>query len=143
MSTDTKDTPPVPPVGAPCWVEIMSSEPSKLKDFYAALFPAWNFKPVESDKPEVVQYTFEQPSGLSGGIVRHPESRPKLAEQPLGGSTVYYYVNSIEEMTPRIVQLGGREIVSKEPVHEYGWSANFVDPEGNRFALFEANWGQK
>lgn len=31
MSTDAKEMPPVPPVGAPCWIEIMASEPQKLR----------------------------------------------------------------------------------------------------------------
>jgi len=32
MSTEiNQDLPPIPPVGAPCWVEIMASEPQKLK----------------------------------------------------------------------------------------------------------------
>ncbi|KAF2820489.1 hypothetical protein CC86DRAFT_374198 [Ophiobolus disseminans] len=144
MSSEAKkEAPPVPPVGAPCWIEIMAAEPQKLKEFYAALFPAWKFEAATADAPTtVVQYTFEQPSGLSGGIVKLPDHCPKPGEQPMGiGSTVYYFVESIDEIEKNIVQLGGVKVLPKSAEREHGWFANFKDPQGNRFGVYEANRG--
>ena len=80
-ASSTNQKPPVPPQGAPCWIEICSTDPEKLKgsslrllssdvlmsrqDFYAALFPAWKFveKANETAGAPVVHFTFEQPSG--------------------------------------------------------------------------------
>lgn len=33
--------------------------------------------------------------------------------------------------------------MDKTPERDNGWFANFVDPEGNRFGVYEANWGNK
>ncbi|KAF1840205.1 uncharacterized protein K460DRAFT_421195 [Cucurbitaria berberidis CBS 394.84] len=166
MPTDLKqDAPPVPPTGGPCWIEIMSAEPQKLKDFYAALFPAWKFHAAEEAGMEgIVQFTFQQPSGvsnsshvwihpgtrtelesnitgLSSGIVKLPDGCAKPGEQPMGiGSTVYYFVDSIDKIETDIVRLGGVKVLDKRPERDHGWFANFKDPEGNRFGTFEANW---
>ncbi|KAH8712002.1 Glyoxalase/Bleomycin resistance protein/Dihydroxybiphenyl dioxygenase [Phaeosphaeriaceae sp. PMI808] len=143
MSTEVKkDACPVPPVGAPCWIEIMSSDPQKLKEFYTAIFPAWNFRASKGNEGvEVVHYEFEQPSGLSGGIVKLPESCGKPSEQPMGiGYTVHYFVDSIDEVGKKIVELGGVNVLPKTPERENGWFANFKDPDGNRFGVYEMNW---
>jgi len=33
-------------------------------------------------------------------------------------------------------------VLPKSPEREHGWFANFKDPEGNRFGVYEANWGE-
>ncbi|KAF2279820.1 uncharacterized protein EI97DRAFT_430831 [Westerdykella ornata] len=131
-----------PPRGAPCWIEIMSVDPPKLKEFYAALFPAWKFKPVSKDYPEerVVMYEFEEPKGISGGILKLPEGRTRT-EQPMGvGMTVYYFVDSLDETEKKVHELGGSTVLEKMAERQNGWFMNFKDPEGNRFGAFEVNW---
>ncbi|KAF2677453.1 hypothetical protein K458DRAFT_491851 [Lentithecium fluviatile CBS 122367] len=144
MSTeDSKSTPPIPPQGAPCWIEVCSVDPSKLKEFYAAIFPAWKFSDGtnEASATPVVHITFEQPSGLSGGIVKLPEGCVR-GEQPMGaGFTVYNFVKSIDETEKKILELGGQKVLDKMPEGKNGWFANFVDPEGNRFGVYEVNSG--
>ncbi|ORY18221.1 hypothetical protein BCR34DRAFT_361470 [Clohesyomyces aquaticus] len=94
-------TPTIPPEGSPCWVEIMSTDPPKLKSFYESLFPSWSFKNLvagDARGNDVVHYEFAKPAGLSGGIVKLPEGCTP-GEQPMGkGMTVYYFVVSIEEV---------------------------------------------
>ncbi|KAH7377718.1 hypothetical protein BKA66DRAFT_467688 [Pyrenochaeta sp. MPI-SDFR-AT-0127] len=134
---------PVPLPGAPCWIEIMSEDPHKLKEFYAALFPAWKFRAGEAGREDMVHVEFEQPSGLTGGILKRPKDCPKPSEQPMGiGSTVYYYVDSIDEIEKSIEKLGGVKVLNKTKESEHGWYANFKDPEGNRFGTYEANWAK-
>ncbi|CAO2652143.1 Nn.00g004260.m01.CDS01 [Neocucurbitaria sp. VM-36] len=142
MSTESNQkAPPKPPIGSPCWIEIMSSEPTKLKEFYAALFPAWKFTEPEAGMPENVQYMFEQPDRLGGAILSLPEGCAKAREQNLGvGSTVYYLVDTIEEIEQDIAKLGGTQVVKKTTVPGHGWFANFKDPEGTRFGCFETDW---
>ncbi|KAF2263271.1 hypothetical protein CC78DRAFT_581677 [Lojkania enalia] len=142
-SAETKGTPPVPPVGAPCWIEIMSVDPAKLKEFYAALFPAWNWKPstAESEKDGMIFYDFDQPKGISGGIIKLPEGSARTAELPMGlGMTVYYFVNSIDDIGKQIEGLGGTCVLPKTEQSTNGWYANYKDPEGNRFGVYEVNW---
>lgn len=39
-----------------------------------------------------------------------------------------------------IIGLGGVNVLPKTPQGENGWFANFKDPEGNWFGVYEANW---
>ncbi|KAF2787465.1 hypothetical protein K505DRAFT_329664 [Melanomma pulvis-pyrius CBS 109.77] len=145
MSTDASKsthTAPSPPDGSPCWIEIMSVEPQKLKEFYTALFPSWGFKAATEQYKgdQVAMYEFEKPAGLYGGIVKLPEECPR-GEQANGvGSTVYYFAKSIEETEKRVHELGGTTCLEKREEGSNGWFANFKDPEGNRFGVYEVNW---
>lgn len=88
MSTEAsekKDAPSAPPQGAPCWIEIMSVDPPKLKvffnirkwfglsiltvlkQFYSQLFPAWKWKAATAEYKEedIAMYEFEQPKSKS------------------------------------------------------------------------------
>ncbi|KAF2184132.1 hypothetical protein K469DRAFT_199749 [Zopfia rhizophila CBS 207.26] len=140
---ETNNPPPVPPEGSPCWIEIMSTNPPKLKEFYASLFPSWNWKPANEEYKEdfIAMYDFKQPSGISGGIVKLPEGCVQSrGEQPMGiGFTVYYFVESIEKTDKRIAELGGSMCLPKTEQGKNGWFANFKDPEGNRFGVYELN----
>jgi predicted enzyme related to lactoylglutathione lyase len=44
-------------------------------------------------------------------------------------------------MEKEIVKLGGKKVLDKTAERDNGWFANFVDLEGNRFGVFEANLG--
>ncbi|KAH6616835.1 hypothetical protein C7974DRAFT_53299 [Boeremia exigua] len=135
MSAESNTT----PIGAPCWAEIMASDPQKLKEFYATLFPAWRFTTIAPDThAEVAHFKFEQLSRLSGGIVKLPDGCPTPGDQPTGiGFTVYFYVDSINEIDAKITVLGGTKTLPKTPESEHGFFANFKDPEGNRFGVYE------
>ncbi|KAF2464331.1 uncharacterized protein BDR25DRAFT_346808 [Lindgomyces ingoldianus] len=138
----TAQAPVAPPEGSPCWIEIMSNDPPKLKSFYEALFPAWSFKPATEQHKDDFMYEFEKPSGLSGGILKMPEGCNRDGEQGMGvGFTVYYFVPSIEKTAKRVEELGGTEVLGKKEIPGgMGWFANFKDLEGNRFGVFENNW---
>lgn len=94
-----------------------------IKEFYAALFPAWKFKAaaVTEGSTEVIHISFDQPSGirvshyfrctplksmamltnvgLTGGIVKAPKGMARPSEQDMSiGSTVYYFVESVDKV---------------------------------------------
>ncbi|KAF2732619.1 hypothetical protein EJ04DRAFT_553942 [Polyplosphaeria fusca] len=147
MSTTTSDPtqpPPHPPIGSVCWIEILSKDPPKLKDFYASLFPAWIWNPAQDEpQTEVVHYKFSQPQGLSGGIVKRSEDCAP-AEQAMGaGMTVYYFVESIDKIEGEIERAGGKKCFGKTEQGDMGWFANFRDLDGNRFGVYEVNWKGK
>lgn len=50
---------------------------------------------------------------------------------------------SPSQIDESIVKLSGTKVAEKQRIGDYGWSANFKDPEGSRFGVFEANWGAK
>lgn len=64
-------------------------------------------------------------------------------EQNMGsGYTVYYFVDSVDESLPRVLELGGTTVLEKRPEGDNGWFVNVKDPEGNRFGLYEWNGGK-
>lgn len=71
MSTETTfsaaNAPKSPPLGAPCWIEFFSTDPPKLKEFYATLFPAWDFSKPEAykDDTNIEMFHFQEPKGMS------------------------------------------------------------------------------
>jgi uncharacterized protein len=69
--------------------------------------------------------------GVNGGMMKrmHPAQIP----------TSYIGVESIDVYTAKLVEAGGQVVVPKMPVPGHGWFIQFKDPEGNIFALWEAD----
>ncbi|THC90176.1 hypothetical protein EYZ11_010353 [Aspergillus tanneri] len=89
-----------PPVGSPCWVEIPAQDVDRLKEFYATLFESWEWRPAHGasteDQMQIRHYSFAEPKGLSGGIIKVPDGCAP-SEQAMGsGMTVYYMVESLQ-----------------------------------------------
>lgn len=51
--------------------------------------------------------------------------------------TYYVLVESVDEYSKKIEELGGKVIVPKMEVPNRGWWAMAIDPEGNHFAIWE------
>jgi hypothetical protein len=49
----------------------------------------------------------------------------------------YILVESVDEYTKRIADLGGRIVAPKMEVPGIGWWALALDPEGNQFAILQ------
>ncbi|OOQ86212.1 hypothetical protein PEBR_22428 [Penicillium brasilianum] len=158
MSTETTDATEAqqkwkpPPEGCPCWVEIPARDTEALKQgteivltisfgkaFYGAIFPSWEWRPAQSaeDQSKVQHYSFAEPKGLSGGIVQMPEGCAPTEQTMGSGMTVYYLVDSLDDMEKRIHECGGSTCLGKTPESSHGWFMNFRDPEGNRFGCYE------
>ncbi|KAH1622686.1 hypothetical protein KXX16_000017 [Aspergillus fumigatus] len=145
MSTETSDatqaqqTWKAPPAGSPCWVEIPARDTQKLKGFYSAIFPSWEWRPAQSaeDQSKVQHYSFVEPKGLTGGIVQMPEGCAPTEQIMGSGMTVYYLVDSLDMVEKTIRECGGGTCLPKTPESSHGWFMNFRDPEGNRFGCYE------
>jgi len=116
--------------------EIPASDVEKLKNFYGKLFdwkiekvpgPSdyWLIKTVPTDESGVPK---EQ--GVNGGMMKK--------QDPNQRATNYISVESVDEYSKKVQQLGGRIIVSKQEIPEMGYFAICIDPEGNVFALWES-----
>jgi predicted enzyme related to lactoylglutathione lyase len=70
--------------------------------------------------------------GIRGGMLRRPIPGPR--------SWVHYVsVDSIDEMVERVQNLGGKLIREKAAVPKVAWYAVVEDPDGNIFAMWEAD----
>jgi predicted enzyme related to lactoylglutathione lyase len=68
--------------------------------------------------------------GAAGSLVKGQSYEPSHA-----GTVVYFSVDDIVETLRRINANGGKMLVPKKSIGEYGFIANFEDTEGNRLAL--------
>jgi len=58
-------------------------------------------------------------------------------EDPEQSPVNYISVESVDEYSEKIGDLGGRVILPKQEVPGIGWFALALDPEGNLFGIFE------
>jgi predicted enzyme related to lactoylglutathione lyase len=68
--------------------------------------------------------------GAPGTLVKGESYEPSH-----GGTVVYFSVDDIEEALRRINANGGKTLLPKRGIGEYGFIAHFEDTEGNRLAL--------
>jgi len=115
--------------------EIPASDVEKLRKFYSKLFgwkidkssgpiPYWMIETVPADE----KGTPLRP-GVNGGMYK--KDRPEL--KPVN----YISVESIDEYIEKIKALGGKIVQPKQEVHDVGWIAIALDPEGNHFAMLQ------
>jgi hypothetical protein len=67
--------------------------------------------------------------GIDGGLMRRME--------PGQAPTNIVAVPSVDDATSKIVQAGGTVVAPKMAVPGVGWTAYFVDPEGNAFGVMQ------
>jgi predicted enzyme related to lactoylglutathione lyase len=122
--------------------EIPANDPEKLSGFYKNLF-GWKFEKMSMG--EMGDYWMietragtaqdmekaQKTAGTNGGMMKKmdPSQRP----------TNYVSVESVEDFTKKIQNLGGKIIVPKTPIPNMGAFAVALDPEGNPFGVFESS----
>jgi predicted enzyme related to lactoylglutathione lyase len=115
--------------------EIPANDVAKLKKFYSDLF-GWKIEKM----PGGMEYWGIQTvpvdakgmtirPGVNGGMMK--KQRPE--HEPVN----YISVESVDEYSKKVVNLGGQIIVSKMEIPGMGWWALALDPEGNQIGLFQ------
>jgi predicted enzyme related to lactoylglutathione lyase len=114
--------------------EIPANDVEKLKKFYSALF-GWKIEKLGNMEyygvttvPTDEKGNLLRP-GVNGGLYKK--------EQPQQQPVNYIYVESVDEYSKKVADLGGKIIVTKTEVPGMGWFALAQDPEGNTFGIFE------
>ncbi len=126
----SKET-PLSPISFLTWFEIPAHDFQRAVAFYNRLFN------VEMETSEVNTYAMAflpHDKGMSGAIICGEGSIPS-DKGPL------LYLNAsepLEDMLPRIEEMGGRLLLGKTLISESaGYFALFLDSEGNKLALHE------
>lgn len=113
--------------------EVPANDPTKLSQFYSKLF-GWKFeKWGEGDYWMIQTKTKDEAPGVNGGMTRKTDANQRQVN--------YVLVESVDEFSSKIKDLGGRIIVAKTEVPTMGYFAIALDPEGNNFGIWE-NTGQ-
>ena len=111
--------------------EIPANDPVKLSGFYSQLF-GWTFEKFGGSEMEywMIKTRAEDDSvGVNGGMMKKMDPN----QRPLN----YVLVESVDDFSKKIAQLGGRILMPKEEIPNMGWFAIAQDPEGNGFGIFE------
>jgi predicted enzyme related to lactoylglutathione lyase len=113
--------------------DIAADDPERAKNFYEDLF-AWKF--VQT--PGMPYYLIETTDlvgnkGVAGGLGKRGAPYQRISN--------FVGVESIEEYSAKVVELGGEVVQPKMAVPGWGYMAICTDTEGNSFGLWEENSG--
>jgi predicted enzyme related to lactoylglutathione lyase len=118
--------------GEPCWAELATHDWQAAKVFYQGLFH-WN--------------AFDMPMPEGGYIMLQKDSddvaalyqmSPEMAENSPTHWTVYFAVDNVDETIEKVTTAGGQLLIGPHNVGDAGRMAVFADPEGSRFAVWQA-----
>lgn len=117
------------PLGAPCWIDLASSNVDRAQDFYGTVF-GWTF---ESAGPEYGGYINVAKDGhpVAGLMASNPEF-----QAPDGWST-YFHTADINATTSAVASAGGSTCIGVMEVPAKGFMAMATDPTGAMFGLWQ------
>ena len=115
--------------------EIPANDVEKIKKFYSELF-GWKIEkmPGGMDYWGILTVPVDEKGmpvrpGVNGGMMK----RQNPDHKPIN----YISVESVDEYSKKVMQLGGQITVPKMEIPGMGWWALAVDPEGNQIGLFQ------
>jgi len=116
--------------------EIPASDVEKLREFYSKLFD-WKFEKAEGAMEYWLITTvptdesgMPKEPGVNGGMMKKQDPNQTV--------TSYISVESVDEYSKKVQQLGGKVVMQKQEVPGMGYFAVCLDPEGNVFALWQS-----
>ena len=119
----------VAPVGAPCWIDLLTSDPDKSRAFYTELF-GWT---AEEPNPDFGGYFnfLENDVPIAGGM------RNDGSSEQTDTWSVYLAVEDAAATVASAVAHGGDVSVPPMPVADLGTMAVVTDPGGSRIGLWQ------
>ncbi|MEV7598707.1 VOC family protein [Kitasatospora sp. NPDC089797] len=115
------------PIGSPCWIDLGSPDIPATAAFYGAVF-GWTFQEL----PEAMGYGFLQLNGRTVGAIG------PLDPGDRSSWTTYFRTADVEATARAAEQAGGTVLVPPSDVMQEGRFAQLADPQGARFAAWQA-----
>ncbi|HEY3724697.1 MAG TPA: VOC family protein [Acidimicrobiia bacterium] len=123
--------PDVRPPGAPCWIELSTSDPAASEKFYGTLF-GWELQDPGPDYGGYKNFfkDGEMVAGLMGndGTTGQPD-----------GWNLYLTTDDIEAVVANATKQGGQVFVPPMAVHALGSMAVMGDPSGATIGAWQPN----
>ena len=115
------------PVG---WFEIPAIDLDRAKKFYESVFDV-ELTLTTMGPAEMAWFPMvENGIGASGTLIKTEGYAPSHA-----GTLIYFTAPDIEGTLAKVNANGGKTLIPKTSIGEYGFIAHFEDSEGNRLAL--------
>ena len=117
------------------WFELPVGDMDRAKAFYATIFDIQMAEPFEMNGSQMCFFPYEADAeGATGTLIQHEAYTPSYH-----GTLVYFSVQEINDILPRVANAGGKIINDKMSIGEaHGFVAHFEDTEGNRVALHQS-----
>lgn len=119
--------------GSPCWLDLGAPDVRAAADFYGAVF-GWEFQPYGGDEPG---------TGADGyGVLRQGGrivgAIGKLTEAGARPAWTLYFNTPDADATAEAVEKGGGTVrVAPAAAGDMGRMAQFTDPQGGQFAVWQ------
>jgi predicted enzyme related to lactoylglutathione lyase len=112
------------------WFEIPVKDLDRAIKFYEKVFDV-QLSPEDMGGMKMALFPFTQDApGAAGSLIKGESYEPSHA-----GTVVYFSVEDISETLRRINTNGGKTLMPKTAIGQYGFIAQYEDTEGNRLAL--------
>jgi len=113
------------------YFEIPATNFARAKAFYEGVF---GVKLQSMDYMGMKMASFgmggKNASGASGSVVKAKGYKPSR-----GGVVIYFSVKDIKGTLAKVTRRGGKTLMPKTSIGEWGFIAKFLDSEGNQIAL--------
>ncbi|MGA7204038.1 MAG: VOC family protein [Specibacter sp.] len=119
------------PAGAPCWIDLMTSDPAKAQEFYTALF-GWTYEVGDAEKYGGYTMAFKDGQSVAGMM----KSDQDDAGYPDMWST-YLRVDDIDATVAAATKAGAVTYMAPMDVPEQGKMAMLGDPGGASVGVWE------
>lgn len=117
------------PVGQPCWIDLMSSQPDQAIEFYGALF---GWRAGEASPDFGGYFMFLRDGAPVAGAMPNPS--PASMVDRWG---VHVAVSDVAATLHQSEELGATVLLAPEPIGDLGVMAVFADPSGAPLGLWE------
>jgi predicted enzyme related to lactoylglutathione lyase len=112
------------------WFEIPVIDMPRATRFYEGVFTV-TLQPMEMGPSLMAMFPMAQgAANASGSLIKTDGYVPSHA-----GTVVYFHTADIEGTLGRVVAHGGKTLIPKMSIGQFGFIAHFEDTEGNRVAL--------
>lgn len=112
------------------WFEIPVNDLERAKSFYEKVFGN-PMQVADMGAMRMAWFPMEDSTyGASGSLAKAEGYVPSHS-----GTTVYFSVTDIEATLAKVQENGGKVLVPRTDIGEYGVIAHFEDSEGNRIGL--------
>lgn len=111
--------------------EIPVDDPERAARFYTEVF-GWQINPFPGAPAYYGLATTGEDSqpGINGALYQRGQQRE---------TTVSMSVDSVDDVSRKLVDAGGEVVQGKQPIPSMGWFAMCKDTEGNVIGLFEVD----
>ena len=112
------------------WFEIPVTDLGRAKDFYAHVFGVEFEEQPMGDTQMAFFPMLKDAGGAAGTLVKGKGYAPCQ-----GGTLIYFTTPDIEAALSRANERGGKTLLAKTSIGEYGFMGQLQDSEGNHIGL--------